>query len=604
MFRYMCFVWSAGEHGDVPKLEERLQRSGIHWESVYRDQGCAVLCAGDRVASHCCGPVDGHGGVVLGTIFARPTDTRTAGPLRSFSSAEWKKICASRGRHLIDAYWGSYVAVLRGGAARTTDLIRSPCGNLPCLAASWRGIRIYFSYAPDCASLRMLDLSINWHYVARFITRSASAEETGLHGVTEVRPGVRVEIASGRESREHIWNPARIAATDVIEDAQMAARQVRAMTRACVHAWASAHDSILHNLSGGLDSSIVLSCLADAPSSPRIVCLNHYSVTSNGDERQFARLAAQGAQCELVEHQANAQVRLRAALDAGVSECPLPYFGDLHLRRFRIELARRSQAGAVFSGDHGDELFMASVRQAAADYLRLHGFDRTFLRIVAQRSRNGGMSLWRALREAIATNFARPRWNTLADSRQYNVLLRDEVLDELEREETSAPPWYLADAGTPVGKQRHIASVIKPDLYYFPLAEPNDPEQIAPLLSQPLVELCLRIPIHVLTVGGTGRALARRAFVGDVPPQILQRYSKGGVGEYAFAVLYDNLDFVRELLLDGALVRQGYLHRGRLADVLSGRPSSVTKGVAKLFLYLQTEIWLQIVSRNDLRAAA
>ena len=48
--------------------------------------------------------------------------------------------------------------------------------------------------------------------------------------------------------------------------------------------------------------------------------------------------------------------------------------------------------------------------------------------------------------------------------------------------------------------------------FYDPLGQGNEAERISPLFSQPLMELCLRIPTYVLTEGGWDRAVARRAF--------------------------------------------------------------------------------------------
>src|SRR6202034_2731130 len=48
---------------------------------------------------------------------------------------------------------------------------------------------------------------------------------------------------------------------------------------------------VLQQLSGGLDSSIVLGCLADAPSAPDISCYTFYVPGAPSDERRWARYA-------------------------------------------------------------------------------------------------------------------------------------------------------------------------------------------------------------------------------------------------------------------------------------------------------------------------
>jgi len=50
---------------------------------------------------------------------------------------------------------------------------------------------------------------------------------------------------------------------------------------------------------------------------------------------------------------------------------------------------------------------------------------------------------------------------------------------------------------------------------------------------------------------------------------------------------------LRELLLDGALVREGVLDRTRLAEVLSGRATPLAAGSGELLEYAGTEAWLR-----------
>ena len=76
----------------------------------------------------------------------------------------------------------------------------------------------------------------------------------------------------------------RIAAFVLLADEAVVS--LRETTVGCEHAWASCYDGIVHNLSGGLDSSIVLSCLKSAPSRPRVTCLNYFTTGPNEDERR------------------------------------------------------------------------------------------------------------------------------------------------------------------------------------------------------------------------------------------------------------------------------------------------------------------------------
>ena len=113
-----------------------------------------------------------------------------------------------------------------------------------------------------------------------------------------------------------------------------------------------------------------------------------------------------------------------------------------------------------------------------------------------------------------------------------------------------------------------------------------------PLLSQPLLELCLSLPTYLLTQGGHGRALARRAFAQHLPPQIVNRRSKGGLAEHVAEVLGRNVQEIRAMLLDGQLARHGLLNRANVEEVLSGRPTALAGHASQIHGLVAAQAWL------------
>ncbi len=294
---------------------------------------------------------------------------------------EAERIGITGGRHLIDWYWGRYVAVVR---SPEVAVIRDPTGGLPCFETSWRGVRCLFSDIQACLSLGLLQFSINWKYVASFVAYSAlQIRETGLREIAEVQPGERITFDRDSMKRELLWSPAQIASTDRIEDHRRAIEAVRSTVEQCVHAWASLHRSLILNLSGGLDSSIVLACLLSAPNRPPLTCLHYYAPGSNEDEREFARLASRGRGAELVECALDPEATRLEAL-ADIRPFPKPWFYLYDLIHSPVEAALLKERGAtsVFSGAGGDGLFVqARADLAIADFLSAHGFTPGVLRV-------------------------------------------------------------------------------------------------------------------------------------------------------------------------------------------------------------------------------
>src|SRR6202012_3204926 len=93
------------------------------------------------------------------------------------------------------------------------------------------------------------------------------------------------------------------------------------------------------------------------------------------------------------------------------------------------------------------------------------------------------------------------------------------------------------------------------------------------LYSQPILELCLRVPVHLMTLGGWDRAIARRAFYDELPREVVNRKEKGAMDQHLREIVDRNITFIRGLLLDGGLVQEGVVDRKKLLTALSGKVS-------------------------------
>lgn len=600
MFRYIGFVWdadhaAAGEQAGL--LVKRLQASGTEWQFAVNLPGVAVLYTNTTSPNRSYELQ--NAGVVLGKLFARSgAGASTAAPA-SFTAQESKKILASGGVHLIQQYWGRYVAFLHDTQSRTTHIVRDPTGGLPCFSMSIDGVEIYCSWLEDAARLG-LPFSTNWDYLAAHLCcQRLELNFTGLNEVTRVLGGECVTHRNGNKSRTFHWNPLRVADSNPIESPLEAVTALRRATLDSVHAWASSYQSIVHTLSGGLDSSIVLACLKDAPTRPHITCVNYHSPGAAGDERAFARLAAQRAGFELLERERDIAISFDPLRHMPRSAVPSIYRYYLENSRQECELARERQATALFSGEGGDQLFYQSrAGFGAGDYLfrrgRVRGLGSELFRIALDGARLERVSVWDVLARALSHAWLGRRWSYATEIGQFTKLMHQEAIDAVKQDPRWVHPHFQAAGRTPSGKRWHAFPLLFPAHdYYDPLGMLENAERVAPLYSQPVLEICLRIPVDVLTTGGWDRAIARRAFQRDLPNEIATRRGKGIPDEYVKIVLERNLDFVREMLLEGQLVRQRFIDRTKLEAVLSGDPTRTESGGTEIYDYLNAEAWLQ-----------
>jgi len=257
-----------------------------NWRMVHDTLGLLILA--DRPVL----PVGS--GAVLGDLYER--GGRTAA--RAVDAPEQTAIAATRGQRLTDLYWGSYVAFLPAPADPRIDVVRAPFGDLGCLVVETRGATLI---ASDMASLMTLvdaKPAVDWRQVARhLVLGDAEPGTTCLDGIGALRGGERLTVTDRREPAI-LWSPWSHVASSPVTDRHEAATRLRDTVRMSVRARLSSFSRPLLMLSGGLDSTILASCLA-AEGKP-FTCLNLVSGDASGEPlhriRAIARSIAQLAE--------------------------------------------------------------------------------------------------------------------------------------------------------------------------------------------------------------------------------------------------------------------------------------------------------------------
>jgi asparagine synthase (glutamine-hydrolysing) len=269
---------------------------------------------------------------------------------------------------------------------------------------------------------------------------------------------------------------------------------------------------------------------------------------------------------------------------------PVPYIGWMNSGT-DARFASAYAAPAMFTGAGGDALFFEiPMWWPAADYLRIRGLDAGFAAAALDAARLGKVSIWQAIAQA-AQERVRPKLAARVP-RGYEGLLSDGIQHEALDWRRFIHPALCEATDLPIGKYTQTVALMHPIGYYDPFEQDSAPELVNPLLSQPLIELCLRLPTYVLTQGGQGRALARQAFAPDLPQKIIQRRTKGGMESHIKTVLQANIDLVRSLLLDGELCRRGMLDRAKVEALLSGRPTALPGPISQIHAVAAIEAWL------------
>lgn len=593
MFSFLVLSWKAqaGSAG-MPRHVElvRARSESLGYERAFDSSGLCVLTKGSSAGEDGLIRLGADRGVVLGTLFSWPRDNTPAMRLRQLSESQQSQVAESSGQELVKQYWGRYVAFIRASLTAPWMALRDPTGGLPCYFYSHGGVEIWFSRVHDLLDIGVGGLSINWkHIEAHVVFRAVQTGETGITGIRELLAGHRRLVGTPKDDSQSVWNPFETSQTGVIQDSGAAAALLQSTTKACVQAWAQCYSGVLHTLSGGLDSAVVLSCLHSAQQGPFVACVNYFTDALEGDERRYARLMATRAGVRLIEHRRSSEsVDLRLALTIAASPKPWFYLYYIEHGDFEHQLARDVGATAIFSGGGGDGLFyQARALYSIADYIHHRGLSPGLIKVALDAARLEGKTLFGSLVSAVKLSAK----ELPAEQSRIQSLVSSDLVHALSRKVETA----LRDSfqrRTPPGKLWQIMACSTPHSYYEPFDRPDAVERVPPLVSQPIVEACLRTPTYILVEHGWDRSLARRAFASELPPEIVNRRGKGAIQDHVRRIFERNLTFIRELLLDGELVRCGLLDRVRLERCLQQKSTLLGAEFTEIQDHVSTEAWL------------
>lgn len=597
MYRpYLALIW---DHTDCAKAElaahlvTHVQHSHPDLTVRLRRPGVILLDAPHPSAGADAYVLALEGGAIYGRLFNRRSGLALT-PQTVLADQAFARACAISARtYLIRSYWGSYIAIVRDQVSGNWSVIRDSSGMMPCYYTCFSGLTVACSGVSLAASI-LPRPTISWPYIAAFLAvPELQVRATGLENVCELLAGEALVISGDRPKVEFAWNPVEVS-LDPIAGAESATAALQEAVGSAVSSWAAIHESIVLTLSGGFDSSLVLSLLTRAYPRPAITCVNRYADGAAEDERKYARIAAACFDATLMEKSRDCGVRRfdRRILESPLAEKPsVPDMMQALEGCFWNELIAGISAQAVWTGQGGDHLFI-SVRSGlgVSDCFSSHGLDARFRAALRNASRLTGQSFLSLMVNATAASISERAFRKAIKQVLVTHFLTAEGLHSVTFEQVQHP-WYRLSASLPPGKRYHVlqaADVLNRHRYIPGIRHVPD---FHPLLSQPVVETCLRIPVYILLAGGRSRGLARRAFAEYLPRSILGREQKGSAATQIVGLMRDSRGFVAELLVDGLLVREGLLSKARLNEVFSTDEPLRSELINPLFACAAAEVW-------------
>jgi asparagine synthase (glutamine-hydrolysing) len=527
-------------------------------------------------------PAPAIDGWIVGEIFSRHDGAAVA----ELPTAAQLAIASTGGRHLLERWFGRYIAYWRSHGSARPCMLRDPSAfaravryrddHIDCLASDPELLTIAAGTSPR----------IDWPSLAHHLRfPELPTRDTCLADVEELFPGEVVSDDATGVLRHQRWRPGDFAAADPTPDAPLP-DHLRATVDMAVRAWSTRRRTILLEMSGGLDSSIIASSLT--ASGATWTGLTIATIDPDGDERDHARRVARHLDAPLVER------RLEdARVDPLVQPARLtPRPGGVAAQRgfgtFVGEVAAEVGAETLMSGTGGDNVFCFLGSSAPVlDAWRRLGWRRA-VHVAGDIATQTGTTRAdvgaRTLRRALSALWRDRRWQP-----------DDSLLADASGTPARRHPWLELERPLWHGRWGHIAALLRAQTVMHAHERAWSHDMVFPLLSQPVMEFCLSIPSWCWVDRGRDRSVARDAFRTRLPQTTIGRTRKGHLST-SIARAFDRCRGpLRTLLHDGLLADQRLIDL-KTVDACLARPAGDDHRWVRVLELADAENWARYVA--------
>ncbi len=324
-------------------------------------------------------------------------------------------------------------------------------------------------------------------------------------------------------------------------------------------------------LSGGIDSSILVSAMSRASDRP----VKTFSIgfrDQSYDELPFARLVAR--HCGTDHREAVLDPSYRDLLEEVVHHMDQPIADFSVFPTLLVSKVARREVSVVLAGDGGDELF-AGYDAYEADRLARWTVDllpdplrRALVRLGALVPPASAKRGWRNMLPRFLEGAALPRawqhmrWMTFLSPAQRRALYRPDVHAALERQCGELILHYLDNAGD----DRLQRQLFCDTRFYLPenilvkvdlMGMAASIETRVPYLDNEVLDLVARMPSAFKLRRGERKHVLKRAYADALPPAILQRGKRGFSIPLKTWLTGEWNDLMHDLLSGPALSEEG-----------------------------------------------
>lgn len=531
-------------------------------------------------------PICNKQGLLLGKIFNHESFERIA----SFENQE-NIILTKNPALLAKNYWGRYAGALYNDAQKFITLVRDPLGlstiyYMPTADGIFFATDIALIY--DCLTEKP---SFNMHYFADYIIgKNYALSSTPFNTIFELQPGMGLRFSlDGSIKQELLWDLDANKSSFITDTNEFEQELLRTLKQ-CTKTWVADSKGVCVELSGGLDSSAVMILLREILSSDqKLIGVNYIdSKEPSSNEIMYAQEVADicDAQLHFIDWQSASL--FNDSPSGWRSNQPTTFLLFPGIENQLCDLALSQGCTEIVNGQGGDHVFLAPpLENSIADYWLEKGFKgsgASLRELSAYYRMPWALLLWKNIKGV--GNYYRGRTEKQKVTNSFlnrdfarTYTLSQDYLSQATKKHAPAKAMHIQGLAHGVSFADRNQRI--PGLTFG-----------HPLLSQPIVELGLRIPTYQSFSSGHDRILFRNAVSRLKNPTALWRKHKGDTTTTAIKTLISNIDRIQAILEQGILLHSGMINKQWLEENIQQMRHGKIDNLWFIIRIISAQCWL------------
>jgi asparagine synthase (glutamine-hydrolysing) len=520
------------------------------------------------------------------------------------------------GEGVLDRLDGMFAFALWDAGDRSVLLARDRIGKKPLYYAETSAGVLFASELRALLAASSLPRRVDPTGVRDYLTYGyVPSPKTLIEGVRKVAPGHAVTVRDGRIRDRTYWRlPVRVG--DRREPRSTSLKQVRHLVEAAVTKRLISDVPIAALLSGGIDSTIVVSSMARASRERvRTFTVGFAAGVSTKTLNQDLTQARETARRLGTDHHelflSGERENLRRLLNESVRITAEPNANPTTISTFAIaELVRDAGTKVVLTGDGGDELFGGYPRYLYDRWTERVGriprpiramAGAALARLPARQRVERGRRLLQKAEEFTTLNLGGRylAWRQLISVDEQAAVASHDVLSAT----TAYDPATIADTAmseieAPTMRDRLSYA----DLKLWVADESNlrldrgtmasSVEARCPFLDAPLAEYALSLPYDVKVPAGRTKALLRDAFADVLPADVAAGIKRGFQSPARWWVQETLAEVVDDVLTPARMAAAGVLNPTGVMALRTGH-EAVRRAPKKIWTLLILQLWAE-----------